>query len=410
MKKGKKVSKANARQYFFELDVLDQALLQLNASEIISQAFLEMESAKHFELYPSIVGRQKIGELGFGGSILQEQTCNWNDSEVILDGQEVEACPMSVMIEICQWDIERSFIAANQPMNKPMDAIVPADFQAVINKRVTEKLGEELEYITWQGDTDLDMEVYGSLALCDGLEKKAHEYFIAGDIVPAQIVTNVGEVTESNVIEVLKDAFKKIPVNLRKKKAMLKWFVSQNIADSYLIATANQSNEVYFLTDRPLNFLGIEMVEAGGASDNVQFISRKVNFAKLTDMLTETPSFNVVNMKSTTNEPKWRLRADLKYGVDMLNQNEFVIMLPILTPVIDSLTPTSGNVASSVEIAGNSFTGATKVLFGTTEAVFTVDDDETITATVPTLADGAVNVTVVTNAGTSNAISFTVTS
>lgn len=408
MKKGKRASKADAKKYFFELEVLDQALLQLNASEIISQAFLEMASAQHFELYPSIVGRQKIGEFGFGGSILQEQTCNWNDSDVVLDGQEVEACPMSVMIEICQWDIERSFIAANQPMNKAMDEIVPADFQAVIQQRVTEKLGEELEYITWQGDTDLDAEVYESLALCDGLEKKAHEYFVAGDIVPGQIVTNV-EVDETNVISVLKDAFKKIPVQLRKKKAQLKWFVSQNIADSYLIATAAQSNEIYFLTDRPLNFLGIEMVEASGASDNVQFISRKVNFAKLTDMLTETPKFNVVNMSATTNEPKWRIRTDLKYGVDMLNQNEFVLMLPVLTPVLTSRTPTSGAAASTVTLTGSSFTGATAVIFGaSTEATFTVVDDETITATVPALGAGATTIKVVTNAGTTSTVAFTV--
>lgn len=404
----RKTGKADARQYFFDLNVLNGALLQLNASDIISQAFLNLTSAKNFEFYPSIVGRQKIGEFGFGGSILQEQTCNWNSSDVSLDGKEVEACPMSIMVEICQWDVERSFIANQLALGKSFTEPVPADLQAVVTQKIKEKLQEELELITWKGDDDLDSNVYGHLALCDGLEKKINTNVNEGEIPASQILAST-TVTSSNVIDTLTSAYNAIPTKLKTNKADLKMFVSQNIADAYLIATATQSNEIYFLADRPLNFLGIEMVVAGGASDNTLVISRKINYALLTDMLSFEPSFNIVNMTATTNEPKMRFRSDLKFGVDTLNDNEFVVMMDNLKPTLSAISPTSGAVGAVVTLTGTNLGATTKVMFGTIEGTdVTVVNGTTVTAKVPTGATGTVAVKAVTPAGETGTKNFTV--
>ncbi len=66
------------------------------------------------------------------------------------------------------------------------------------------------------------------------------------------------------------------------------------------------------------------------------------------------------------------------------------------TPVIASLTPASGNIGTSVVLAGSFFTGATSVKFnGTAATAFTVNSASQITATVPTGATtGRVTVTV----------------
>jgi hypothetical protein len=55
----------------------------------------------------------------------------------------------------------------------------------------------------------------------------------------------------------------------------------------------------------------------------------------------------------------------------------------LVIPVILSFSPTSGAVGSQVVITGNSFTGATKVTFGSKKAIFTVNSYTQITATVP---------------------------
>lgn len=73
-------------------------------------------------------------------------------------------------------------------------------------------------------------------------------------------------------------------------------------------------------------------------------------------------------------------------------------------PEVTSIDPTMGDTTGGTEvtITGDNFTGATDVSFGDTPAVFTVDDDETITATSPAATStGVVNVTVTTAGGTS---------
>ncbi|MDQ7825239.1 MAG: IPT/TIG domain-containing protein [Candidatus Eremiobacteraeota bacterium] len=74
-------------------------------------------------------------------------------------------------------------------------------------------------------------------------------------------------------------------------------------------------------------------------------------------------------------------------------------------PVITKFTPASAAAADKVTISGSSLTGATSVKFGGTESTsFSVDDDSTITAVVPSGAtDGKISVTTPGGTATSGA-------
>ncbi len=80
------------------------------------------------------------------------------------------------------------------------------------------------------------------------------------------------------------------------------------------------------------------------------------------------------------------------------------------TPIINSFSPTSGTVGTSVTIHGLHFTGTTSVAFNGTNAVsFTVDSGGKITATVPSGATtGKISVTAPDGTATSS-VNFTVT-
>ena len=71
-------------------------------------------------------------------------------------------------------------------------------------------------------------------------------------------------------------------------------------------------------------------------------------------------------------------------------------------PVVTQLSPATGNVGATVVITGSGFNGATLVTFGGVAAVYTVNGDGQITATVPaSTPGGTVDVRVTTPSGTS---------
>lgn len=84
---------------------------------------------------------------------------------------------------------------------------------------------------------------------------------------------------------------------------------------------------------------------------------------------------------------------------------------PAVTPtagVVSQAAPSAAAAGALVSITGSGFTGATGVKFGAVSAtVFTVVDDNHIVAVVPAGSAGSAPVTVITPAGTSNALPYT---
>jgi uncharacterized repeat protein (TIGR03803 family) len=79
-----------------------------------------------------------------------------------------------------------------------------------------------------------------------------------------------------------------------------------------------------------------------------------------------------------------------------------------VTPVIRSFSPSSGKVATSVTITGQSLTQTTKVAFGGKAATFVVNSDTQVTATVPTGAKtGPISISTKGGTATSSGV-FTV--
>jgi endoglucanase len=95
----------------------------------------------------------------------------------------------------------------------------------------------------------------------------------------------------------------------------------------------------------------------------------------------------------------------------LLASIQFQLDTNVTTPVISSLSPTSGAVGSTVTINGTNFgstQGTSAVRFNTTAASVTSWSNTQIVATVPNIAAGAVTVTVAVNGVGSNGASYTV--
>lgn len=79
-----------------------------------------------------------------------------------------------------------------------------------------------------------------------------------------------------------------------------------------------------------------------------------------------------------------------------------------VAPVVTGAAPSGAAESAMVKITGTSFTGATAVKFGATNATaFLVDDPTTIYATMPAGSAGSAAITVTTAAGTSDGFAYT---
>ena len=306
-----------AKKYLFDLQVDSTALLQANPTEFYSKAMLAQRSTSHFRTLLNIKEKTKIGNLFFD-DVLQEADCDFNPTNSNLNAKTMEPCKLDIAVELCQWNLEQSFLADWMKAGNNNINFMPADFSAHYYTTLAEKVSEELEILTWQGDSAGSTETY--LDLCDGLEKK-----LAFAAIPAgQRITGTN-VTASNVIVELTKVYNAIPKALRSKRSEIKWFVSTNIAEAYRLAVATASAESYTNKDPELTFLGYQMVVAEGASDNVMALSRGDNFIFLTDLLGDASDMVTVDLMGTTAERKIRTRSGLKFGIDYVNDSEFVV-------------------------------------------------------------------------------------
>ena len=89
----------------------------------------------------------------------------------------------------------------------------------------------------------------------------------------------------------------------------------------------------------------------------------------------------------------------------IVTADEFVVTnVTASAPAVTAIDLSTGSTAGgqTVNITGTNFSGATAVKFGTNSATFTVNNDSSITTTVPAGSAGTVDITVTTNNGTSS--------
>jgi hypothetical protein len=304
-----------SRKVMFELNVENNALLQVNPKEFYTKALLENRSSAQFRQLLSIKEKTKIASLDFG-EILSEADCDFVPRDSTLNAKSMEVCKIALNVEVCQFEVEQSFLADWMNAGSNGD-FMPAEFATHFYNELGRTVSNQLEYLTWQGDVEGDTETY--LDLCDGLEKK-----LAGASIPSgQRIAGTG-VTSGNVIAQMTLVYNQIPKVLRNRKSEVKWFISSNIAEAYLLAVAVQSAEMYTNRNPTLNFLGYELTIGEGMSDNTMTLSLQGNYIFLADLVSDPSDITTINMKETTGDRKIRVISDFKVGFDYLNDDEWV--------------------------------------------------------------------------------------
>jgi len=300
------------RKLKFDLDVETNALLCANPEEFYSRAYLTDTTADNFRTLPGIKSATKLANVTFG-SILQASTCNFSAPTDTLDAIDIDVCPLSAMAQICQFDLEQSFLALQMAKGSNGDFTV-ASFMSYYWDTMSKQIGEDVELIRWQGDTEAE----GVLGLCDGHLKK-----LCAD---ADVVGQYdGAVTSANVLDTLEAVWSAAPSTIKFKKGDLRFYVSANVAQAYELAAASGNTQTYVTLPLGLTFLGIQMVVAEGLPDNTIVLTLKNNLIYAFDAEGDAKALKAVNLSDTVAEPYIRTRANLKVGFYHTNPTEIVV-------------------------------------------------------------------------------------
>jgi len=301
------------RKLKFDLDVETNALLCANPEEFYSRAYLTDTTADNFRTLPGIKSATKLANVTFG-NILQASTCNFSAPTDTLNAIDIDVCPLSAMAQICQFDLEQSFLALQMAKGSNGDFTV-ASFMSYYWDTMSKQIGEDVELLRWQGDTESESAI---LSLCDGHLKK-----LCAD---ADVVGQYdGAVTSSNVLATLEAVWAAAPSTIKFKKGDLRFYVSANVAQAYELAAASGNTQTYVTLPLGLTFLGIQMVVAEGMPDNTIVLTLKNNLIYAFDAEGDAKALKAVNLSDTVAEPYIRTRANLKVGFYHTNPSEIVV-------------------------------------------------------------------------------------
>jgi len=303
-----------SRKLRFDLDVDSSALLAANPEAFYSKAYLSEESlADNYRLLPGVKDKTKLATVLFSQP-LQASNCSFTAPDDDLSAVEISVCALSSMAQICQFDLEQSFLALQMAKGSNGDFTV-ASFMDFYWNEMAKAIGNDLELIRWQGDTE---SANATLALCDG--------YIKGLLADATVVDVANTtVTASNVLAELAKIFAAAPSDIIRKKADLRLYVSTNVANAYELAAASGNTMTYVTTPLQLTYLGVKVVVCEGMPNDTAVLTLKDNLIYAFDAEGDSKALKAVNLADTVAEPYIRTRANMKVGFVHVNGAEIVL-------------------------------------------------------------------------------------
>jgi hypothetical protein len=301
------------RNLKFDLDIETNALLCPNPNEFYGRSYLAEDTVDNYRTLPGIKSATKLANVTFG-NILQASTCNFTAPTDSLDAVDIDVCALSAMAQLCQFDLEQSFLALQMAQGSNGDFSV-ASFMNFYWGEMAKQIGEDVELLRWQGDTASEDD---TLALCDGYIKKMKADTGIIDVAKATI-------DSSNVIAEIVKVINALPSTVSRKKADLRLYVASNVANALELATASGNTQTYITTPLALTFLGIKVVVAEGMPNNHMVATVKNNMIYAFDGEGDGKAIKAVNLADTVAEPYLRSRANLKVGFSYVNPTEIVL-------------------------------------------------------------------------------------
>ena len=304
-----------SRKLRFDLDVDATALLQANSEAFYSRAYLNEETVDNYRTLPGIKYKTKISNIVFG-QVLQAENCAFNASTDDLASVEISVCSLSAMAEICQFDLEQSFVSLQMAQGSNGDFTV-ASFMDYYWNEMALTIAENVEKLRWSGDT---LSGDASLALCDGYKKG-----LVADSANVIEITPAVAITSANVLAELARVYDAIPAAVLANQEDLRFYVSSPVAAAYRSAVAASNTQANLTQALDFTYLGIKMVLCPGMLGLSTIVATlKDNLIYSFDAEGDGKALRAINLADTVAEPVIRTRANMKVGFTHVNGTEIV--------------------------------------------------------------------------------------
>lgn len=302
------------RKLKFDLVNGTNALLTPNAEVFYSEAYLgSTDIVDNFRTLPGVKYETSVGTVVFGQT-LQASTCPFTAPTDTLSAKIMSVCALSAMSQICQFDLEQSFVSLQMSQGSNGD-FSAANFLNFYWTQMANSINGDIESLRWQGDTALPS---GLLSLCDGYEVQ-----LDADIN----VINGGTGAIANfaaLLTALEAAYALVPANIASRNADLRIYMPTQLVNMYRLGVASGNTNAYITQDLSLTYLGVKIVLCPGMSNNKFVITIKDNLIYLFDGEGDTSDLRAVNLSDTVAEPYLRTRANMKVGFNYVNPTEIV--------------------------------------------------------------------------------------
>ena len=307
------------RKLRFDLNNGTGATLTPNAESFYAQAYLgSSDIVDNFRTLPGVKYEVKIGTVTFG-DILQPSTCAFTAQTDELTAKLMSVCALSSMAQICQFDLEQSFVSLQMAAGSNGDFSV-ANFMNFYWSEMANSINGSIESLRWQGDASLPS---GALSLCDGYEVA----LTAGLVAPTDTVINGGTgaiATFAQLLTALNAAYALVPASIASRTADLRFFLPTQLVNIYSLGVASGNTNAYITQDLSLTYLGIKIVLCPGMSNDTFVMTLKDNLVYLFDGEGDSSDLRAVNLADTVAEPYIRTRANMKIGFNYVNGKDIV--------------------------------------------------------------------------------------
>ena len=302
------------RKLRFDLNNGTNAQLQPNAEAFYAQAYLgSSDIVDNFRTLPGVKFETALGAVTFG-DILQPSNCAFTAPTDTLSAKIMSVCALSAMAQICQFELEQSFVSLQMAQGSNGDFTV-ANFMNFYWSEMANSINGSIESLRWQGDTTL---IANPLNLCDG-----YEIQLGADLAVIPYNMTVAP-TFAQLLTDLEAAFALVPANIASRTADLRIYLPTQLVNIYRLGVASGNTNAYITQDLSLTYLGIKIVLCPGMSNDHLVITLKDNLIYLFDAESDPSDLRAVNLSDTVAEPYLRTRANMKVGFNYVNPGDIV--------------------------------------------------------------------------------------